>query len=120
MKTDLFIALTMTLITYAAFAEGTAAKETTQKTTVTSKKTVMDQGMNQQDTNLTRTIRERIVADKSLSMRAKNVTIISSNGQVTLKGPVATTTEQAKVEEIAKKVAGAQSVINQTEVSTNY
>lgn len=104
----------------ASFAEGTAHHTKTEKKTVTQGKTAQDQGMNAKDTELTRSIRERIVADQSLSMRAKNVTIISQNGLVTLKGSVANNQEQAKVEAIAKKVSGTQSVVNQTEVSSNY
>lgn len=83
-------------------------------------KTAQDQGRTPSDTELTRSIRERIVSDQSLSMRAKNITIISKDGQVTLKGAVATSQEQAKVEEIAKKSSGTKSVVNQTEVSTTY
>ncbi|KYG63636.1 hypothetical protein AZI86_12455 [Bdellovibrio bacteriovorus] len=83
-------------------------------------KTAEDQGRNARDTELTRSIREQIVADQNLSMRAKNITIISKNGLVTLKGAVATNQEQSRVEEIAKKSSGTKSVVNQTEVSTNY
>ncbi|WII71547.1 BON domain-containing protein [Bdellovibrio sp. 22V] len=83
-----------------------------------SRKTAMDQGKTEKDTALTRTIRERINADKSLSTRAKNITIITNNGKVLLKGTVASDQEQAKVEEIAKKTAGAQTVTNQTDVAT--
>lgn len=82
--------------------------------------TAQQQGKNAADTELTRSIRERIVADKSLSMRAKNITIISQDGQVTLKGAVANNKEQAQLEAIAKKAGGTKSVINQTEVSTSY
>lgn len=84
---------------------------------LTFAKTAADQGRTAQDTELTRSIREHIVADQSLSMRAKNITIISNSGLVTLKGTVATNKEQSRVEEIAKKAVGTKSVINQTEVS---
>ena len=128
MKSKIMMTALMTLAASAAFAVGNSSTQVTQKTTdsqVTARqplqsKTAMDQGMNPQDTNLTRTIREKIVADNTLSMRAKNITIISQNGLVTLKGPVANNQEQTKVEEIAKKVSGTTAVTNQTEVSTNY
>lgn len=108
------------LLAVSAFAEGVgpSTQTTMEKRTLT--RTAQDQSTSPRDVELTRKIREQIVADKSLSMRAKNVTIISQNGQVTLKGPVATNQEQAKVEEIAKKAAGTTSVVNQTEVSTTY
>ena len=40
------------------------------------------------DLTLTARIRRAIVKDKSLSMMAHNVKIISVNGEVTLRGPV--------------------------------
>jgi osmotically-inducible protein OsmY len=119
MFTHLITIASMTVLTSPAFAE-TAAQTTRTQQTVLKTKTAQDQGTSAKDTELTRSIRERIVADQSLSMRAKNITIISQNGQVTLKGPVATNVEQSKVEEIARKANGTQSVINQTQVSTNY
>lgn len=69
------------------------------------------------DTELTRQVRERIVQDGGLSMAAKNITIVTLGGRVTLKGTVANQTEKAKVESIAKTVSGAASVTNQTVIS---
>ncbi len=114
----------LALAVVSAFTCASFAQQPLQKTTVVKKtvqgKTAQDQGMNAKDTELTRSIRERIVADRNLSMRAKNVTIISQNGLVTLKGAVANNQEQTRVEEIAKNVSGTQSVVNKTEVSINY
>jgi osmotically-inducible protein OsmY len=59
------------------------------------------------------------VKDDSLSMNAHNVKIITSNGIVTLRGPVKSQTERAAVEAKAKQVAGVQSVNNQLEVEAN-
>lgn len=70
------------------------------------------------DTELIRDIRSRINADATLSTRAKNITIISDNGKVILKGAVANTQEKAKLEEIARKAGGTKSVENLTEVGT--
>ncbi|MEZ0392976.1 MAG: BON domain-containing protein [Pseudobdellovibrionaceae bacterium] len=82
-------------------------------------------GMTAQDTATTKTesetvrkIRSDITGDKSLSMAAHNVKIINQNGQIFLKGPVANSNEKAKVEEIAKRTAGATTVVNQTYVET--
>ena len=69
------------------------------------------------DTEITRQVRERIVQDGGLSTAAKNITIVTLGGRVTLKGAVATQTEKAKVESIAKTVSGAASVTNQTVIS---
>jgi hyperosmotically inducible protein len=67
--------------------------------------TADQQKSNAVDTKLTKTIRQSIMADKSLSSYAHNIKIISQNGAVTLKGPVKSDTERATV--IAKAVAAA-------------
>jgi hyperosmotically inducible protein len=59
------------------------------------------------DMKLTKTIRQSIMADKSLSTYAHNVKIISQNGMVTLKGPVKSDAEKTTV--ISKAVAAAGS-----------
>lgn len=69
------------------------------------------------DTELTRQVRERIVQDGGLSTAAKNITIVTIGGRVTLSGAVANQAEKAKVESIAKTVSGATSVTNQTVIS---
>jgi hyperosmotically inducible protein len=58
---------------------------------------------NQTDRGLTKSIRQSIMADKSLSSYAHNIKIISQNGTVTLKGPVKSEDEKSAV--IAKAVA---------------
>lgn len=79
-------------------------------------KTAEDQNMTQKDTDISRTIREKLTSDSSLSIDAQNIKVISENGRVTLKGPVASSTERMKVERIAKGVAGETAVINNTTV----
>lgn len=66
--------------------------------------------------DLTARIRQAITADDSLSMDAHNIKIITENGKVTLRGPVASEAERRKVEAIAKKAAGSQTVINKLDV----
>ena len=56
-----------------------------------------------------------VVDDGSLSMIAKNVTIITIQGVVTLRGPVETEEEKAAVENHAKQ-AGAKTITNQLEI----
>ncbi|MFM6928452.1 MAG: BON domain-containing protein [Bdellovibrio sp.] len=80
-------------------------------------KTSDDQGMTQQDTDMTRTIREKLMDDSSLSSNAHNIKIISENSKVILKGNVASASERLKVESIAKGVAGKTPVINNTVIS---
>ena len=64
--------------------------------------TADQQKMNSGDRDLTAKIRRSLMADKSLSMYAHNVKIISQNGMVTLKGPVRTDMEMQTV--LAKTV----------------
>ena len=68
-----------------------------------SQATADQQKENASDRELTKNIRQSIMADKSLSSYAHNVKIISQNGTVTLKGPVKSEDEKSSV--IAKAVA---------------
>ncbi len=72
-----------------------------------------------QDTELTRKIRRELTRDDSLSMYAKNIKVITHDGEVILRGPVRTSEEESKVVATAKKVAGDASVQNQLEVKSN-
>jgi hyperosmotically inducible protein len=65
--------------------------------------TADQQKNNRPDRELTKNIRQSIMADKSLSSYAHNIKIISQNGTVTLKGPVKSEDEKQSV--IAKAVA---------------
>jgi hyperosmotically inducible protein len=65
--------------------------------------TADQQKMNAADQELTRKIRSSIMAEKSLSTYAHNIKIVSQEGMVTLKGPVASDDEKKTV--IAKAVA---------------
>jgi lipid-binding SYLF domain-containing protein/osmotically-inducible protein OsmY len=78
-----------------------------------------DQAENPSDRQITASIRRAVVADKSLSTNAHNVKIITSNGMVTLRGPVKTEQEKAAVEAKAMQGAGVKSVHNQLEVEAN-
>jgi hyperosmotically inducible periplasmic protein len=68
------------------------------------------------DVELTRKIRRAVVKDRSLSMLAHNVKIVSANGSVTLRGPVKTEQEKTAVASKAQAIAGAGNVNNQLEV----
>ena len=54
--------------------------------------------------------------DKDLSTNAHNVKIIAQDGKVTLKGPVASSSEKKVVEEKAAAVAGARNVTSEIEI----
>ena len=69
------------------------------------------------DLTLTARIRRAIVKDKSLSMLAHNVKIISRNGEVTLRGPVKSDQERTTVGSKAQAIAGTDRVDNRLEVA---
>jgi osmotically-inducible protein OsmY len=75
-----------------------------------------DQGNNKSDLETTRRIRRALTDNGQLSTTAKNIKIVTSNGKVTLRGPVDTRAEQQTIIAIAKGVAGDSSVDNQLEV----
>jgi hyperosmotically inducible protein len=72
--------------------------------------TADQQKNNRTDQDITRQIRQSIIADKSLSTYAHNVKIITQDGQVTLKGPVRSEDEKQTVASKATAVAGANKV----------
>jgi hyperosmotically inducible protein len=79
-------------------------------------KTAEDQSNSPEDVKITAAIRRAVVKDDSLTMTAKNVKIITVNGQVTLRGPVNSAEEKTKIEALAKSAAGDAKVRNQLEV----
>lgn len=81
-------------------------------------KTAGDQSNKPDDIKVTQTIRRAVMDDDSLSMTAKNVKIITADGQVTLRGPVKTAEEKSKIEAHAKAGAGGAKVDSQLEVDT--
>src|SRR4029453_17034337 len=90
----------------ATDADNTARNERDRNTAA---QTSGDQAENEADREISASIRRAVVKDDSLSMNAHNVKIITSNGVVTLRGPVKSETERAAVEAKAKQVAGVQS-----------
>ena len=79
--------------------------------------TADQQKMNATDRNLSARIRRSVMADKSLSLYAHNVKIISQDGTVTLKGPVRSEDEVKSI--VAKAIAitnSSDKVINQLSV----
>ena len=69
--------------------------------------TADQQKTNATDQQMTKKIRQSVMADKSLSTYAHNIKIISQNGTVTLKGPVKSDDEKKSL--VAKAVAVAGS-----------
>lgn len=69
------------------------------------------------DITITRNIRRAVVKDKSLSTAAHNVTIITKDGKVTLKGKVKSEAEKQTVESAAANIAGQGNVDDQLTTS---
>ena len=78
--------------------------------------TPLDQGNSKADVSTTAQIRKGIIAGKDMSLNAKNVKIITSNGRVTLRGPVDTLEEKRLIGLIAIDIAQLENVDNQLEV----
>lgn len=76
-----------------------------------------DQSETSQDLKITQEVRKAIVADDSLSMNAQNVKVITTSGVVTLRGPVNSPQEKAKVTAAAERIAGVKRVDDQLEVT---
>jgi hyperosmotically inducible periplasmic protein len=111
----------ISLFTLSALAQDPAADNTRKNERDRSGETATsgDQSNNQEDVKITAAIRRAVVGDKSLSMTAKNVKIITANGTVTLRGPVNNDAEKAKIAELAQSAAGGAKIDNQLEVKTS-
>ena len=79
--------------------------------------TPIDQSNKPADLETTRNIRRAIVKDDQLSTEAKNVKIITVDGNVTLRGPVKTDQEKAAIVAKAAQVAGDTNVHNELQVA---
>ncbi len=78
-----------------------------------------DQSEKPEDIRISAEIRRLLVDDPSLSVQAKNCTVVTANGLVTLDGFVDTEAERSTVESKAKTVAGVSSVLNRLSVKTS-
>jgi osmotically-inducible protein OsmY len=81
-------------------------------------KTSGDQSENEADRRISQNIRDAITSDDSFSTNAKNVKIITSDGTVTLRGPVKSDKEKEEIEAKAKQIAGVKKVDNQLEIAS--
>lgn len=74
-----------------------------------------EQKETKRDIKITAHIRKTAVKDKSLSVDAHNIKIISRNGVVTLRGPVENEAEKLSLQNIAMKTRGVVRIDNQLE-----
>ncbi|WP_051669462.1 BON domain-containing protein [Bryobacter aggregatus] len=79
--------------------------------------TAQDQSNKKPDVETTRSIRREITKTEGMSIDAKNIKIITKGGVVTLRGRVKSAEEKEKVETIARKDAGANTVNSELEIA---
>lgn len=91
--------------------QGTKADNAEKNKEYKSSGSAEQQSGAQSDREITRRIRRAIVKDKSLSVKAHNVKIITRNGEVTLRGPVNSEEEKTTVEKAAKEAMGTKGKI---------
>jgi osmotically-inducible protein OsmY len=69
------------------------------------------------DIDLTKRIRQSLMADKSLSTYAHNVKIVTNGGRVTLNGVVRSAAEKSSVEMKAADIAGKENVTSDLKIT---
>jgi hyperosmotically inducible periplasmic protein len=121
MKTTILTVACLSAFTLAALAaddektkpDNTATNERDRSAET---KTSGDQSNRPADLKITQAIRQALMKDRELSTIAKNIKVITANGQVTLRGPVKTAQEKAKVDQIARSAAGGAQIDDQLDV----
>jgi osmotically-inducible protein OsmY len=78
--------------------------------------TAQEQPIASTDEGITLAIRRALVADDSLGIRARNTTIVTRRGVVTLRGSVEDTGERSTIERHARSVEGVARVDNRIAV----
>lgn len=79
-------------------------------------KTSGDQSESEADRTITQKIRKALMDDDRLSTNAKNIKVITSNGVVTLRGPVANIQEKDAIVAKVQAIQDIRRVDNQLEV----
>jgi len=122
------VLIAVTLITPVAFAQqGTAPvtsphadnTQVNQRDKAGAAPTAADQPNDSADVKTAAAVRRAIVDDRSLSTMAHNVKLVAMGGVVTLRGPVASDAEKARVEKIAAGVAGVVRVDNALDIKVS-
>jgi hyperosmotically inducible protein len=76
-----------------------------------------DQAENEADRGITKEIRAALVKKEELSVNAKNVKVVTNDGNVTLRGPVKDETEKSTIVAAVLEVPGVKKVDNQLEIA---
>ena len=75
-----------------------------------------DQSNSSADLKITQAIRQALMKDSELSTTAKNIKVITNDGQVILRGPVKNAQEKAKISQLARSAAGGAKIDDQLDV----
>src|SRR3954447_25349048 len=121
MKRTLLVLNCLSALSLAALAEDNG--KTKPDNTVTNQRdrsgdtaTSGDQSNSSADLKITQAIRQALMKDGELSTTAKNIKVITANGQVTLRGPVNNAQEKAKVDQIARSAGGGAKIVDELDV----
>lgn len=115
MKRLVSIAAVLSLVT--ALAQAPDNSKVNKRDDAKNIVTAGTQSNSKEDLELTRRIRQEVIASKKMSTYARNIKIISRDGAVTLRGPVKSIDEKNAIESIANKIAGAAKVESLLEIA---
>jgi hyperosmotically inducible protein len=114
--------LTITAVT-AQTTESAAKHDTADNTKAnaidrnSAAKTPLDQSNDKEAIDVTAGIRRAVLDDKSLSMSAHNIKIVTEGDVVTLRGPVESAEEKKRIEALAVKTAAGKQVRNEISIA---
>ncbi|HUK41096.1 MAG TPA: BON domain-containing protein [Candidatus Acidoferrales bacterium] len=114
---SLFLLMAITACSKSDNSQSTSSTSTSSEMASNTAPTASDQPTNEADTKIAQDVRQALTSDSSLSTAAQNVTVVASNGTVTLRGNVKDSTEKQKVADKATQVAGVSNVDNQLTVT---
>ena len=121
MKRTLLALACLSALSVAALAGDEKAKSdntaTNERDRSGETKTSGDQSNSSADIKTTQAIRQALMKDSGLSATAKNIKVVTANGRVTLRGPVKTAQEKAKIDQLARSAAGGAQIDDQLEVN---
>ena len=116
----LFLALALAACSKSDNSQSGASSTDNRMASNTGAPTASDQPENESDRKIIQDVRKALTSDDSLSTSAQNVTVVSSNGNVTLRGSVKDSTEKQKIADKATQVAGVSKVDNQSPSKPDY
>ena len=114
---SLFIVLTVAACSKSDDSRSSAPTDNQMASRADKGVTASDQPENDADRKIIQEVRQALTSDSSLSTSAQNVTVVSNNGKVTLRGSVKDDSEKQKIVNKATQVAGVTSVDNQLTVT---